>query len=124
MSRGLRTRRGRVPTLRDCAADESPTNHEPRTTNSPFSFPAIPIFVFDSLRPIVWYNSCVKMILAIALLLASSALLALSPVVLSLPPVVFDDAETTTNAPFVAWREDVREFSFSLECMGRPEDNV
>ncbi len=64
------------------------------------------------------------MILAIALLLASPALLALPPVVLLLPPVIFDDAETATNAPFVAWREEVREFSFSLECMGGPEDNV
>ena len=64
------------------------------------------------------------MILAIALLLASPALLALPSVSLSLPTVSFADTETTTNAPFVAWREDVREFSFSLECVGGPEDNV
>ena len=94
------------------------------SSNSNSRFHQFPIPFLILRRPIVWYNSPVKMILAIALLLASPALLALPPVVLSLPPVVFDDAETATNAPFVAWREDVREFSFSLECMGGPEDNV
>ena len=76
-------------------------------------------------RPIVWYNSPVKMILAtVAVMLAPFAAHALPPVELTLPPVVFDDTETTTNAPCVAWRDEVREFTFSLDCFGGPEDNV
>ena len=72
-----------------------------------------------------WYNSGVKLILALLLLLcAPFAGLALPPVSLSLPPVVFADTETTTNAPCVAWRDEVREFTFSLDCFGGPEDNV
>ena len=72
-----------------------------------------------------WYNSGVKLILASLLLLcAPFAGRALPPVSLSLPPVVFADTETTTNALLVAWRDEVREFTFSLDCLGGPSDNV
>ena len=72
-----------------------------------------------------WYNSGVKLILALLLLLyAPFAGRALPPVSLSLPPVAFADTETTTNALLVAWRDEVREFTFSLDCLGGPEDNV
>lgn len=75
--------------------------------------------------PIVWYNSSVKLILPLLLLFCVPfAGLALPPVSLSLPPVAFADTETTTNALLVAWRDDVREFTFSLDCLGGPEDNV
>ena len=72
-----------------------------------------------------WYNFGVKLILPLLLLVcAPLAGLALPPVSLSLPPVAFADTETTTNALLVAWRDEVREFTFSLDCLGGPEDNV
>ena len=76
-------------------------------------------------KPIVWYNSRVEMILAaVVMMLAPFAAHALPLVELTLPPVVFDDTETTTNASCVTWRDEVREFTFSLDCFGGPEDNV
>ena len=72
-----------------------------------------------------WYNSCVKLILPLLLLVCVPfSGLALPPVSLSLPPVAFADTETATNAPIVAWMDEVREFAFSLECFGGPEENV
>lgn len=74
---------------------------------------------------LIWYNSGVKPILPFLLVVcASFAGMALPPASLSLPPVAFADTETTTNASFVAWQDGVREFAFSLDCIGGPENNV
>ena len=43
---------------------------------------------------------------------------------LSLPPVEYADTETSTNIPFAVGAEGAGRFTFSLECLATPSNNV